>query len=122
MLKLSAKECGMSQLLITLKSQPMGDHPRRRLGRTAGLFMIQQYKLPLLTGIKFITPSVSLLAHLTACSKSASYTGTWGAQLVKRLTLDFDSGHDLMVSKFKPHIGLCADRAEPTWDPLSQNK
>ena len=45
--------------------------------------------------------------------------GTWMAQLVKCLTLDFSSGHDLMVHEFEPHIGLCADRAEPAWDPLS---
>ena len=41
------------------------------------------------------------------------------AQLVKRLTLDFGSGHDLKVLEFEPHIGLCTDRAEPAWDSLS---
>ena len=41
------------------------------------------------------------------------------AQSVKHLTLDFDSGHDLTVRGFEPHIGLCADSAEPAWDFLS---
>ena len=31
--------------------------------------------------------------------------GTWVAQSVKRLTLGFGSGHDLMVRGFKPHTG-----------------
>ena len=45
--------------------------------------------------------------------------GTWVAQLVKGLTRDFGSGHDLTVCEFKAHIGLCADNAEPAWDSLS---
>ena len=45
----------------------------------------------------------------------------WVAQLVKRLTLGFDSGHDLTVCETEPCIWLCTDRAEPAWDflPLS---
>ena len=35
------------------------------------------------------------------------------AQLVERLTLDFSSGHDLMVYGFKRHVRLCADSSEP---------
>ena len=38
----------------------------------------------------------------------------WGAlmdQLVKRLPLDFGSGHDLMIHEFKPHVRLCTDSA-----------
>ena len=45
--------------------------------------------------------------------------GTWVAQLVKNLILDFGSGHDLMVREFEPHIRFCADNAEPAWDSLS---
>ena len=30
---------------------------------------------------------------------------------VKHPILDFGSGQDLIVCEFKPHIGLCADRA-----------
>ena len=33
----------------------------------------------------------------------------WVAPLVKRLTLGFDSGHDLTVCEFEPPFGLCAD-------------
>ena len=45
--------------------------------------------------------------------------GTWVAQSVKRLTLDFCSGHDLTVREFKPLNVLCADSLEPAWDSLS---
>ena len=41
------------------------------------------------------------------------------AQSVKHPTPDFGSGHDLTVREFEPHIGLCADSAEPAWDSLS---
>ena len=41
------------------------------------------------------------------------------AQLVKQPTLDFNSGHDLMVHEFEPRVGLCADSVEPAWDGLS---
>ena len=34
-------------------------------------------------------------------------------QSVKLPTLDFGSGHDLMVCEFEPHIGLHADSVEP---------
>ena len=45
--------------------------------------------------------------------------GTSVAQLVKRLTLDLGSGHDLTVRDFEPHIGLCTDSVEPAWESLS---
>ena len=45
--------------------------------------------------------------------------GAWVAQSVECLTLDFSSGHDLMVGEFKAHIRLCTDSAEPAWDSLS---
>ena len=38
--------------------------------------------------------------------------GDWTAQSIKRLTLGYGSGHDLMVHEFKP-IRLCADSVEP---------
>ena len=41
------------------------------------------------------------------------------AQWVEHLTLDFGSGHDLMVPGMEPGVGLCSDSTEPTWDPLS---
>ena len=37
------------------------------------------------------------------------------AQSVKRLTLDFGSGHDLMVCEFEPRAGS----VEPAWDSPS---
>ena len=45
--------------------------------------------------------------------------GTWVAQLVKHLTLDFSSDHDLTVHEFEPHVGLLTDSMEPAWDSLS---
>ena len=41
------------------------------------------------------------------------------AQLVKRLTLDISSDHDLTVHGIQPSIGLHADKAEPLWDSPS---
>ena len=41
------------------------------------------------------------------------------AQSVKRLTLGFSSGHDLMVRGFKALSGFCTDSMEPAWDSLS---
>ena len=52
-------------------------------------------------------------------NRMLSERGAWGAQSVKRLTLDFSSGHDLMVCGIEPHIGLYADSTEPAWDFLS---
>ena len=62
--------------------------------------------------------SPSLFAPpLCTLSLSVSKTNTlWGtcvAQSVKRPTLDFGSGHDLMVCWFEPRIRLCADNVEP---------
>ena len=48
-----------------------------------------------------------------------SYWVAWVAELVKRRTLDFGSGHDLMVSQMEPRVGVCADSAELAWDSLS---
>ena len=45
--------------------------------------------------------------------------GAWVAQSFQRPTLDFGSGHDLVVCEFEPCIGLRADSAEPAWDSLS---
>ena len=46
--------------------------------------------------------------------------GTWVAQSVKQLALDFSSGHGLTVCGFEPHIRLHADNADPACplDPL----
>ena len=39
--------------------------------------------------------------HKNFCCRNA-----WVVQLVKRLTLDFGSGHDLTICEFEPHIGF----------------
>ena len=49
--------------------------------------------------------------------KSWTSRGNWMTQLVKCLTLNFNSGHDLAVCEIKPHI--CAIRTENAWDSLS---
>ena len=41
------------------------------------------------------------------------------AQSIKHPTLDYISGHDLVVCEFRPYIGLFADSGEPAWDSLS---
>ena len=38
---------------------------------------------------------------------------------VKRLTLDFGSGHDLTVLEIEPHVRLCPDSTEPARDSPS---
>ena len=38
--------------------------------------------------------------------------GTWVAQSVKRLTLDFSSGQDLKVCESKPCVRLCVDSSD----------
>ena len=45
--------------------------------------------------------------------------GAWVAQLVKRLTLGFGSGHDLVVGEFEPRVRFCVDSTEPAWNSLS---
>ena len=53
--------------------------------------------------------------------KISCFWGSWVAQLVECLTLDFRPGHDLVVSvcEIKPHVGLSADSVKPAWDSLS---
>ena len=41
------------------------------------------------------------------------------AQLVEHSTLNFGSSHDLTVHEFEPHIQLCTESLEPTWNSLS---
>ena len=45
--------------------------------------------------------------------------GVWVAQLVKCLTLDFGSCHDLTVPRIEPHVDLYADSTESAWNFLS---
>ena len=59
------------------------------------------------------------LATVNNAAVNINTRGAWVAQSVKRLTLDFRSGHDLTVCEFKPQIGLCAHSIEPACDSLS---
>ena len=52
-------------------------------------------------------------------SQNKKGRGTWVTQLVKCLTLGFNSDHDLIVHEIKPHIRLCAVNMESAWDSLS---
>ena len=57
--------------------------------------------------------------HLSRQKALVGGQGARVAQSFKHLTLDLCSGLDLMDHEFKPHLGLCADNAEPTWNSLS---
>ena len=48
--------------------------------------------------------------NVTRCSleKQGRLGGSVG-YAVKRLTLDFGSGHELTVHEIEPHVGLCAE-------------
>ena len=48
--------------------------------------------------------------------KVSKTQGAWVAQSVECFTLDFRSGHDLMVRETEPCVGLCADNTEPAGD------
>ena len=51
--------------------------------------------------------------------RKMKFWGAWVAQSIKHLTLDFSSGHDLVVRVFKPLVWLHTDGAEPAWDSFS---
>ena len=53
------------------------------------------------------------MMFLRVCLELCLRRGAWVAQWVKRLTLDFDSVHDLTLCEFEPHIRLCASGMEP---------
>ena len=63
--------------------------------------------------------SVSLKINKLKKKNAHLCMSTWVAQLVKYLTLDFGSGHDLTVHEFKPCIRLASVSIEPASDPLS---
>ena len=55
-----------------------------------------------------------MLLNIPQCTgppaaKSSLAPERWGGLQVKRLTLDFRSGHDPTVLEFEPRVGLCAD-------------
>ena len=46
----------------------------------------------------------------------------WVAQLVKHLTLDFDSGCDVTVYEIEPNVSPTLDRVKPSSDSLSLSR
>ena len=59
---------------------------------------------------------ISLQRHSNTITEKSR--GARVAQSIEHLTPGFGSGHDFMVREFKPHVGFCADGAEPAWDSL----
>ena len=64
-------------------------------------------------------PPVLTTGTATRPSNGITLRGAWGAQLVKRPTLGFGSGHGLAFRGFQPRVRLCADGVEPAWGSLS---
>ena len=61
----------------------------------------------------------AILANSTKFPQKIKNRGTCLAQSVEHMSLDFGSGHDLVVREFESCIGLWADSAEPFWASLS---
>ena len=49
-----------------------------------------------------LSPASGFMMCLESAEDFSVSGGAWVAQLVKHLTLDFGSGHDLAVHEFKP--------------------
>ena len=62
--------------------------------------------------------SLVVLKTASALTNKKSWCA-WVALLVKHLTLDFGSGHDLTVCGVRPRVGLGADSTEPAWHSFS---
>ena len=56
--------------------------------------------------------------YLLDVSRGAIKQGTWVAQSVGHLTLDFHSGHDLRILRLRLHKELCIQQGV-CWDSLS---
>ena len=56
--------------------------------------------------VLFMSTEVLIFNLLHKCIKTRQERGPWVVQSVKRLTLDFSSGHDLMVDETEPRVGL----------------
>ena len=77
---------------------------------------IQVHKI----NIQKVKSTVSLWINVTIncldiCANFKKSWGTWVTQSIKRPTLDFGSGHGLMVHGLQPHVGLCTGSMEPSW-------
>ena len=64
-------------------------------------------------------PDMSSKESLPTKTSLRKKEGTWVAQSVEHLTLDFGSGHDLTVGGIEHCNRLCANSAQPAWDSLS---
>ena len=54
--------------------------------------------------------------------ESGGNLGGWADRMPpdnRCMSLDFHSGHELMVREFQPHVGLCNDSVEPVEDSMS---
>ena len=60
-------------------------------------------------------PCVRCRDHL----KGKIFRGVWVAESAECPTLDFSSGHDLMVHGFGPQVSLCTGSEEAAWVSLS---
>ena len=60
----------------------------------------------------------AIKGHHALKKKKKNLWGTWVAQWVKHLTLDFSLGHDLRVRGFEPRVELCVNCTAPAWDSL----
>ena len=66
-----------------------------------------------------VNPLSSFKLHTLIMLIKMKTWGSWMAQLVKQMTLDFSSGHDLLVQEFEPRVRLHANSVEPAWDSPS---
>ena len=60
----------------------------------------------------------SIATLLSYLLKKLPILGCLGGSVVKRPSLDFGSGHDVMVCEIEPYTRLCDDSVEPAWHPL----
>ena len=76
----------------------------------------RSYKIRAQKVHKFWFELLKLQCVVLKCEKNllseSMFRGTWVSLSVKHLTLDFDSGHDLMICGFKPCIRLYTDSVE----------
>ena len=84
--------------------------------KIGGTWLAQSVSTPLLTSGLWVQAPRWLQRSLKNKIIFLKKRGTWVSQSVKRLTLDFGSGHDLIVCEFEPSIGVSV---EPAWDSLS---
>ena len=109
---------------IRLKNRGVGKHIRKaqtsyhrpgsqKFGHNQEKYLSLITKSSTSRGIQANTPRNACLYNQT------SREGHLVAQSAKRPTLDFGSGHDLLVCELEPGVRLCTDSVVPAWDSLS---